>query len=128
MKAHDLAKILLGMENVEVAYQYYEGGSDMFEELSVENITLCNGTIYLTHKELCKHNGIEIDVKEIHCYCPISPHEPGYLSAFKDRIKERIQYLQNTDGCKVYADQFDDWAYADFDTLEDYNKFTKFFK
>lgn len=115
------------MENVEVAYQYYDGGPDMFEELSIENITLCNGTIYLTHKKLCKHNGIEIEVKEISCYCPISPHEPGYLATFTDRIKERIQYLQNTEGCEVYADQFDDYANADFDTLEDYYKFINTF-
>lgn len=116
------------MENVEVAFQYFDGGPDSFYEPTVENVDLCNGTIYLTgYNGLCKHNYIEIEVKEISCYCPVSPHETGYLSTFTDRIKERVQYLQNTEGCKVHIYQLDDYVDADFDTLEDYNKFINTF-
>ena len=129
MKAHDLARILLSMENVEVAYQYYDGGPEMMYEPQVEHVTECNGKVYLTNESFCKHNYIEIDVEEIHCYI----EDPNcirdvYICSFENNIKEMIEYVSTTEGCHISCmGQFDDYANVTFDTQEDLDKFINTF-
>ena len=130
MKAHDLAKILLSMENLEVAYQYYDGGPEHYNEPLVDNVTECEGVIYLTQGKLCVHNNIKIDVEEISCYIenPSGSFEDVYVCSFKDNIKERIEYINTTDRCRItWLDDFDDYINVTFDTQEDLDKFINTF-
>lgn len=130
MKAHDLAKILLSMENVEVFFQYYDGGPDRYYESLIDNVTECNGDIYLTRGELCKHNGISTDnIEYLSCFSvDINNGTTCYIGDIQDNIAERLRFLHNHPHCRVYADQVDNYANVYFETLEAIVEFNNMFK
>lgn len=111
------------MENLEVAYQYYDGGPEHYNEPLVENVTECEGVIYLTHGKLCIHNYLKLDVEEVVCYV-----DDSYRYTFKDNIQSRIDYIENTPGCEImYLDWFSDYIDVSFDNEEVYNQFVNHF-
>lgn len=130
MKAHDLAKILLSMENVEVLFQYWDGGPDRYCESLIYNVTECNGNIYLSKDDLCKHNGISTDgIVYLSCYSvDMNTGTSCYIGDIEDNITERLRFLRSHPHCRVYTDQIDDYANVYFETLEAMVEFNNMFK
>ena len=131
MKAHDLAKVLLSMENVEVAFQYWDGGNDSYNEPLVDSITEYQGIIYLTNGDLCKHNGVDnSNIDEICCYVeePFR-YDHTYICSVYDNIVERINYLNSTEDAVAFGlGQFDDYMNVYFTNQESLDKFINMFK